>query len=145
MTTPIIRPHWEIIQNFIARKLNVSKTVFTSRSRQAHDVMCRHIAIYLTKQLTPYSLCMIAGHFGGLNHTSVIFAAKRMNDRFERELEFKSQINSFEISLRKKLKAQSDPQLVDAVLIKFLRNRMKQLLLLPDHKLIQKIHSEVNY
>jgi chromosomal replication initiator protein len=51
----------------------------TGPSRGRHLVMARQIAMYLCRELTDLSLPKIGAHFGGRDHTTVMYAERKIN------------------------------------------------------------------
>ncbi len=51
----------------------------TGPSRGRHLVMARQIAMYLCRELTALSLPKIGGHFGNRDHTTVMYADRKIN------------------------------------------------------------------
>jgi len=51
----------------------------TGPSRGRHLVMARQIAMYLCRELTELSLPKIGAHFGGRDHTTVMYAERKIN------------------------------------------------------------------
>lgn len=49
-----------------------------SQRRTANLVLPRHIAMFLAKKLTPYSLPIIGRRFGGRDHTTVMHAVSKI-------------------------------------------------------------------
>ena len=59
------------------------------RSRQQDIVKARQIAIYLTRQITPYSLSKIGKLYGGRDHTTVLYACNKVQTMLETDAEWK--------------------------------------------------------
>ncbi|MDR3326412.1 MAG: chromosomal replication initiator protein DnaA [Rhodospirillaceae bacterium] len=70
----------EEIQKKVASHFNVSLTDLYSSRRARQVVRPRQIAMYLTKQLTSYSLPEIGRKFGGRDHTTVMYAVKKVEE-----------------------------------------------------------------
>lgn len=64
------------IQNAVADSFDVAREDMTSRDRRKKKARARQVAMYLTRQLTPYSLPRIGVFFGGRDHTTVIHAIR---------------------------------------------------------------------
>ena len=60
----------------------------------------RQVAMFLAKSITPTSLPMIGKHFGGRDHSTVIYALQSVSDMIDANSKFKYSIEE----LRKKLK-----------------------------------------
>jgi chromosomal replication initiator protein len=60
------------------RHFNVNEVTISSRRTDAQAVRARHIAMYLARQLTPLSLPNIGRQFGGRDHTTVLYAVRKV-------------------------------------------------------------------
>jgi chromosomal replication initiator protein len=60
------------IQEAVARQFGLSVEELRQEPKQRMVVIPRHIAIYLTKQMTDASLTEIGKNFGGRHHTTVM-------------------------------------------------------------------------
>jgi chromosomal replication initiator protein len=58
-----------------------------SNSRRKEVALARHIAIYLSKQLTDSSLKTIGLHFGGRDHSTVIHSLKIMESTLKSDID----------------------------------------------------------
>ncbi|GAC1439988.1 MAG: chromosomal replication initiator protein DnaA [Solirubrobacteraceae bacterium] len=65
------------IQEATCRQFSVSREELLSRSRDARLVWPRHVAMYLSRELTSDSLPVIGRQFGGRDHTTVMHACRR--------------------------------------------------------------------
>lgn len=62
-----------------AAYFGISLDEITGPSRGRHLVMARQIAMYLTRELTDLSLPKIGALFGGRDHTTVMYAERKIN------------------------------------------------------------------
>lgn len=62
------------IQTAVGEHFNIDIEMFTSKSRKAAIALPRQIAMYLSREMTEYSLPNIGEKFGGRDHTTVIHA-----------------------------------------------------------------------
>jgi chromosomal replication initiator protein len=69
------------IQEAVAEKLGVTLDVMLSPSRSAPIVRARQIAMYLTRELTDFSLPAIAATFNRRDHTTVMHAIRKIDRR----------------------------------------------------------------
>lgn len=58
----------------------VSVSEVVSARRTKHIINPRHVAVYLCKELTPYSLPAIGRAFGGRDHTTILHSLRRINN-----------------------------------------------------------------
>lgn len=71
-------PQMRTIQEIAARYWNVDRADIVSARRTAKVVRPRQVAMYLAKELTPFSLPQIGRHFGGRDHTTVLHAVRKI-------------------------------------------------------------------
>ena len=81
------------IQLVVADFLNVNTIDMLSKSRISKIVEARHIAIYLIRKLTNYSLKEIGILFGRRHHTTIMHAEEEIKNRIESDKRFNSLIN----------------------------------------------------
>ena len=70
----------EIIQRIVAEYYHLSPNDLKSKKKNAVFVKTRHIAIYLCRELTEYSLTEIGQTFGGRDHTTVLHAHRQIEE-----------------------------------------------------------------
>jgi chromosomal replication initiator protein len=73
----------ENIQKAVSEFYNVSVDDLKSSSRKKTVAVPRHIAIYLCRELTEYSLDEIGEEFGGRDHSTVISSINNIEDRLK--------------------------------------------------------------
>lgn len=71
----------EIIKDTVAEYFNQSTEAFSSKRRDQEIAYPRQIAMYLCRTLTEYSLPNIGEAFGGRNHTTVMHAVDKINQK----------------------------------------------------------------
>jgi chromosomal replication initiator protein len=69
------------IQAAVASRYGLAVSDLLSASRAARVAWPRHLAIYLSREVTDASLNGIGEAFGGRNHATVLYACKRVSDR----------------------------------------------------------------
>jgi hypothetical protein len=69
------------IQQYVCRRWNISRVDLLSHRQRAREVFPRHVAIYLARMLTLASCPMIGRQFGGRDHTTVLHAVKKIEQR----------------------------------------------------------------
>lgn len=83
---PIVHPCGFILRNYrtediqraVARKFGLTKAELLSERRDRMIVRPRQIAMYLCKRMTKRSLPEIGRRFGGMDHTTVIHAVRKI-------------------------------------------------------------------
>jgi len=81
------------IQNVTAKYFNISLNDLLSHKRGRSFSYPRHVAIYLSKQLTSLSLKEIGDGFGNKHHSTVIYAEKRIRKAKSQNKAVSSDIN----------------------------------------------------
>jgi chromosomal replication initiator protein len=73
------------IQAAACRHFNLSRDALLSTSRAQHLAWPRQLAMYLAREITGESLPAIGRHFGGRDHTTVLYACRRARDRLDHD------------------------------------------------------------
>ncbi|MBQ9266891.1 MAG: chromosomal replication initiator protein DnaA [Clostridia bacterium] len=73
----------DYIQNVVAKYYNLNQSDFKIQRKTSDIAFPRQIAMYLCKQLTGSSLKDIGKEFGGKDHSTVIYAIKKVEDTME--------------------------------------------------------------
>src|SRR5262249_35603941 len=69
------------IQRHTSAVLEVPATDLTSAKRNRQVVYARQVAMYLCRELTQLSLPSISSQFGGRDHTTVLHAHRKIQQR----------------------------------------------------------------
>jgi chromosomal replication initiator protein len=72
-----------VIQATVSAHFGVSTQELLSSSRSARVALPRQLAMYLARELTDESLPAIGRHFGGRDHTTVMYACRRAGARID--------------------------------------------------------------
>ena len=88
----------QIIQ-MTSKHFNVPEERFMKKDRKKHIALARQVAMYLSVELTNHSTVNIGLHFGGRDHTTVIYAHRMINARMEKDRTFNKKVKE----LRKRL------------------------------------------
>lgn len=70
----------DLIQKTVCNYYNISLSDLKSSTRKKTISNPRHIAIYLARQLTEYSLTELGEEFGGRDHTTILSSIKKIED-----------------------------------------------------------------
>jgi hypothetical protein len=89
-----------LIQEVICDHFKVRLSDLVSSRRTADIVLPRQIGYYLSKKLTPRSYPEIGRRFGGRDHTSILWGAKQIAARMERDSELAAQVKILEAHLQ---------------------------------------------
>ncbi|MDN4473883.1 chromosomal replication initiator protein DnaA [Demequina sp. SYSU T00b26] len=71
----------------------ISMDELTGTSRSRVFVTARQIAMYLCRELTDLSLPKIGEHFGGKDHTTVMYSVKKVEDQIAQRRQMYNQVN----------------------------------------------------
>ena len=75
-----------------AEYFGITMDELTGTSRSRVYVTARQIAMYLCRQLTDLSLPKIGDHFGGKDHTTVMYAVKKVEDQIAQRRQMYNQV-----------------------------------------------------
>ncbi len=75
-----------------AEYFGITMDELTGTSRSRVYVTARQIAMYLCRQLTDLSLPKIGEHFGGKDHTTVMYAVKKVEDQIAQRRQMYNQV-----------------------------------------------------
>jgi chromosomal replication initiator protein len=82
------------IEEVVISHFNVSRNDIHSGNKSKNVALARQVCMYLAKQLTESSYQEIGKYFGNKRHTTVIFAIKKIKEKYNGNVEFKLQIES---------------------------------------------------
>ena len=82
----------ELIQQTVANHYRVDLASMTSQGRSRNVTLPRQIAMYLARELTTLSLPDIGKRFGERDHSTVLYACKKIEQRQTRKQAFREQI-----------------------------------------------------
>jgi hypothetical protein len=87
-------PTIEAIQDSVMDYFGVSRNKFMSFRRTTPVVFPRHIAMYLCTELTTSSYPAIGRMFGGMDHTTIMHAAKKIDVLYSTDEEVRNDIDT---------------------------------------------------
>ncbi|GAB6137141.1 chromosomal replication initiator protein DnaA [Halanaerobaculum tunisiense] len=83
----------ESIKKIVANYYQIDLKNMESKKRTRAIAFPRQVAMYLTRKLTELSLPQIGKKFGGRDHSTVLHAYNKINDKISADSEFESEIN----------------------------------------------------
>jgi len=83
-----------------AEYFGITMDEVTGTSRSRVYVTARQIAMYLCRQLTDLSLPKIGEHFGGKDHTTVMYAVKKVEDQIAQRRQMYNQVNEIHARIK---------------------------------------------
>ncbi|MGM0499845.1 MAG: chromosomal replication initiator protein DnaA [Bacillota bacterium] len=90
--TESIEVNIERIKKIITNDYNLRMEDMHSKKRTQNIAFPRQIAMYLSRELTDFSLPHIGDEFGGRDHTTVIHAHNKIQEKIENENDFSNKI-----------------------------------------------------
>ena len=84
----------------VVDRLKVKLSDMQSKKRTKRIAFPRQICMYLARELTDLTLSDIGAHFGGRDHTTVIYAIERIEERIQRDPELASMIEDLKREAR---------------------------------------------
>ncbi len=88
----LIEVNIERIKKIITDDYNLRMEDMESKKRTQNIAFPRQIAMYLSRELTDFSLPHIGDEFGGRDHTTVIHAHNKIKEKIENENDFSNKI-----------------------------------------------------
>ncbi|MCJ7843499.1 chromosomal replication initiator protein DnaA [Lederbergia sp. NSJ-179] len=88
------------IQKMIGAEYNVKLEDFKAKKRTKSIAFPRQIAMYLSRELTDFSLPKIGEEFGGRDHTTVIHAHEKISKLLEADTNFKNKLEEIQATLK---------------------------------------------
>ena len=79
----------EMVQQVVCEHFKINQNEIKNSKRTKNYVLPRQIAMYLTRTLTRHSLPEIGKSFGGKDHTTVLYACKKIEENFDQNSEIK--------------------------------------------------------
>jgi chromosomal replication initiator protein len=95
---PSIPPSKSIktIQRVVSAYFNVDVSVLISHRRDKAAVIPRHVACFFSIRHTRHSLSQIGEKFGGRDHTTILYAKRKIQSKMDKSPEFADTINKIE-------------------------------------------------
>lgn len=90
------------IINEVARTFNVSPADIVSSKRTAPIPKARHVAIYAVRSITGLKQEEIGQEFGGFDHSSVLYALRKVDALMQKDSAFKNTVNDIIKNLSEK-------------------------------------------
>ncbi len=89
------------IQKIVSDYYNIKVQDLLSKKRHENIAKARQIAMYITRNLTDYSLVQIGQYFGGKDHTTVMHALTKVEKLISSDEKFKTTINELILRIKK--------------------------------------------
>jgi chromosomal replication initiator protein len=89
------------IIDLVCEHYNVRLNDLLSQRRTKNLAFPRHVAMYLTKELTQLTLTEIGSFFGGRDHSTVLHAINKIKGLRLKDAELRNELERFELQLRR--------------------------------------------
>jgi len=73
----------ENIMQIVADYFGIQESLLLEKTRKKEIVIARQIAMYLAKQMTSHTVKSIGLHFGGRDHTTVLYSCKTIEEQLD--------------------------------------------------------------
>ena len=83
----------------VAKLFNVTQKDVLGASRHKNVLLPRQVAMYLARVLTEWSLPKIAEAFGGRNHTTVLYACRKVDELMKNDAQLRQTIRDLQAEL----------------------------------------------
>ncbi|KGX93673.1 chromosomal replication initiation protein [Pontibacillus halophilus JSM 076056 = DSM 19796] len=90
----------QAIQEMVAKKYSIKLEDFAAKKRTKSVAYPRQIAMYLSREMTDFSLPKIGEEFGGRDHTTVIHAHEKISKMISSDSEVQRDIDELKESLK---------------------------------------------
>ena len=91
----------EAIQQHVADHFNLTLNLLIGEGRKQEVTAARHIAMFLSKNLTDNPLKMIGLHFGNRDHSTVIHAVRSVKDKCKKDPSFARIVDDLSETIRR--------------------------------------------
>ena len=91
----------DLIQRKVAEYFDIRPSDMTAKRRTKNVVYPRHLAMFLSREMTSLSLPEIGEQFGGRDHTTVLHAYEKMKKDFKKDPKSKSLVDKLVIEIKK--------------------------------------------
>jgi chromosomal replication initiator protein len=81
------------IQTAVAHRFDIKVSDLLGKRRLKSVAFPRQICMFLAKGLTPFSLVEIGGHFGGRDHTTVLYAVNKISGMIKKDAALMELVN----------------------------------------------------
>lgn len=89
----------DLIKEEVSKFFNIKPSDMNSKKRDNFIAYPRHVAMYLTRELTGFSLPAIGNHFGGKDHTTILYAWNKIEQKRKKDKGFDSLLNKIKENL----------------------------------------------
>lgn len=91
----------DLIQRRVAEYFEIRLSDMTAKRRSKNVVYPRHIAMYLSRELTGYSFPEIGEQFGGRDHTTVLHGCQKIKTDIKKDSKVRSLVDKLVVEIKK--------------------------------------------
>lgn len=91
----------DLIQRKVAEYFEVRPSDMTAKRRSKSVAYPRHIAMYLSREMTELSFPELGDHFGGRDHTTVLHAYEKIKKDLKKDQKAKALVDKLMVEIRK--------------------------------------------
>jgi chromosomal replication initiator protein len=93
------QPTIEDVLRVVTSHFQIRLVDLQSRKRTSAIAFARQVGMFLARKLTRLSLQEIGGHFGGRDHSTVLYAVERIKEGTQKDAEILETVRRLEASL----------------------------------------------
>ncbi|MFH1201476.1 MAG: chromosomal replication initiator protein DnaA [Candidatus Omnitrophota bacterium] len=90
----------DLIQKAVADSFGLSTQDLKINKRNKSTVLARQVAMYLARELTSFSLSELGQHFGGKDHTTILYSWDKIKKALNEDGQLKNTINKLILELK---------------------------------------------
>jgi len=91
----------DLIQRKVAEYFEIRPSDMTAKRRSKNVAYPRHVAMYLSREMTSYSFPEIGEQFGGRDHTTILHACEKIRKDIKKEPKTKSLVDKLILEIKK--------------------------------------------
>ena len=91
----------DLIQRIVADYFEIRPSDMTAKRRSRNVAYPRHVAMYLTREMTSFSFPEIGEQFGGRDHTTVLHAYEKIKKDVKKNHKTKSLVDKLVFEIKK--------------------------------------------
>ncbi len=89
----------DLIQQIVSKHYNVNVEDMKSVTRLRTIAFPRQVAMYLARKLTDLSLPAVGRHFGGKDHTTIMYACQKIDEMRQSDIVFREELEKLEAAI----------------------------------------------
>ncbi|MCP4398096.1 MAG: chromosomal replication initiator protein DnaA [bacterium] len=90
----------ELIQEIVASHYKIKTQDMKTSTRLRAIAFPRQVAMYLSRKFTTLSLPSIGKHFGGKDHTTIMYACQKIEAMLQKDIVFQKELEGLELTIK---------------------------------------------